>query len=150
MRVFNGVDELRAAKGTEIGTSEWFVVGQGRIDGFADATEDHQWIHVDAEKAKSGPFGTTIAHGFLTLSLLPKLVQGVYRVDGVKMGVNYGMNKVRFTNPVPVGGRVRAKVELTDVTDVSGGVQLALGVTVELEGSDRPALVAEWLTRQYV
>ncbi|SFM65251.1 Acyl dehydratase [Pseudonocardia ammonioxydans] len=150
MRVFNGVDELRAAKGTEIGTSEWFVVGQERIDGFADATEDHQWIHVDAEKAKSGPFGTTIAHGFLTLSLLPKLVQGVYRVDGVKMGVNYGMNKVRFTNPVPVGGRVRAKVELTDVTDVSGGVQLALGVTVELEGSDRPALVAEWLTRQYV
>ena len=148
MRVFNGVDELRAAKGTEIGTSEWFVVGQERIDGFADATEDHQWIHVDAEKAKSGPFGTTIAHGFLTLSLLPKLVQGVYRVEGVKMGVNYGMNKVRFTNPVPVGGRVRAKVELTDVTDVSGGVQLALGVTVELEGSDRPALVAEWLTRQ--
>lgn len=150
MRVFNGVDELRAAKGTEIGTSEWFTVGQERIDGFADATEDHQWIHVDAEKAKSGPFGTTIAHGFLTLSLLPKLVQGIYRVDGVKMGVNYGMNKVRFTNPVPVGGRVRAKVELTDVTDVSGGVQLALGVTVELEGSDRPALVAEWLTRQYV
>ena len=150
MRVFNGVDELRAAKGTEIGTSEWFVVGQERIDGFADATEDHQWIHVDAEKAKSGPFGTTIAHGFLTLSLLPKLVQGVYRVEGVKMGVNYGMNKVRFTNPVPVGSRVRAKVELTDVTDVSGGVQLALGVTVELEGADRPALVAEWLTRQYV
>lgn len=150
MRVFNGVDELRAANGTEVGTSDWFTVEQERIDGFADATDDHQWIHVDAEKAKTGPFGTTIAHGFLTLSLLPKLVQGVYRVEGVKMGVNYGMNKVRFTSPLPVGSRVRAKVDLTDVSDITGGVQLTLGVTVEVEGSDKPALVAEWLTRQYV
>ncbi|MEV1294250.1 MaoC family dehydratase [Pseudonocardia sp. NPDC049635] len=149
MRVFNGVDELRAAKGTEIGTSDWFAVEQERIDGFADATEDHQWIHVDAEKARGGPFGTTIAHGFLTLSLLPRLVQGVYRVDGVKMGVNYGLNKVRFTSPVPVGSRIRAKVDLVDVTDVSGGVQLTLAVTVEMDGSEKPALVAEWLTRQY-
>ncbi|MBC3194795.1 MaoC family dehydratase [Pseudonocardia sp. C8] len=150
MRVFNGVDELRAAKGTEVGTSDWVTVEQGRIDGFADATDDHQWIHVDAGRAASGPFGTTIAHGFLTLSLLPRLVQDVYRVDGVKMGVNYGLNKVRFTSPVPVGSRVRAKVELVDVTDVTGGVQLTLGVTVEVEGSEKPALVAEWLTRQYV
>jgi len=149
MRVFNGVDELRAAKGTEIGTSDWLTVEQERIDGFADATEDHQWIHVDAEKARGGPFGTTIAHGFLTLSLLPRLVQGVYRVDGVKMGVNYGLNKVRFTSPVPVGSRIRAKVDLVDVTDVSGGVQLTLAVTVEMDGSEKPALVAEWLTRQY-
>lgn len=150
MHVFNGVDELRAAKGTEIGTSDWFEVGQERIDGFADATDDHQWIHVDAERAKDGPFGTTIAHGFLTLSLLPKLVQGIYRVEGVKMGVNYGLNKVRFTSPLPVGSRVRARVTLVDVTDVTGGVQLTLGVTVDIEGSEKPAVVAEWLTRQYV
>ncbi|MEU6699920.1 MaoC family dehydratase [Pseudonocardia sp. NPDC046786] len=150
MRVFNGVDELRAAKGTEVGVSEWFAVAQERIDGFADATEDHQWIHVDAAKAADGPFGTTIAHGFLTLSLLPRLVQDAYRVDGVRMGVNYGLNKVRFTSPVPVDSRVRARVELVDVTDVTGGVQLTIGVTVEIEGSEKPALVAEWLTRQYV
>ncbi|MFP5019405.1 MaoC family dehydratase [Pseudonocardia phyllosphaerae] len=150
MRVFNGVDELRAAKGTELGVSDWLTVDQQRIDGFADATDDHQWIHVDPEKAADGPFGGTIAHGFLTLSLLPKLVQGVYRVDGVKMGVNYGLNKVRFTSPLPVGSRVRGKVDLVDVTDVSGGVQLTLAVTVEVEGSDKPAVVAEWLTRQYV
>ncbi|MEJ8279569.1 MaoC family dehydratase [Pseudonocardia spirodelae] len=150
MRVFDGVDELRAAKGTEVGESDWFTVTQERIDGFADATGDHQWIHVDPEKAAAGPFGTTIAHGFLTLSLLPVLVQGIYKVDGVRMGVNYGLNKVRFTSPVPVGSRVRARVELTDVSDISGGVQLTLGVTVEIEGSDKPAVVAEWLTRQYV
>ena len=150
MRVFDGVDELRAAKGTEIGTSPWLTVTQERIDGFADATDDHQWIHVDAERAASGPFGATIAHGFLSLSLLPKLVQSVYKVDGVKMGVNYGLNKVRFTSPLPVGSRIRARVELTDVSDVSGGVQLTLGVTVEVEGSEKPALVAEWLTRQFV
>ncbi|GAA1387593.1 MaoC family dehydratase [Pseudonocardia kongjuensis] len=150
MRVFNGVDELRAAKGTEVGVSEWFTVAQERIDGFADATEDHQWIHVDAAKAADGPFGTTIAHGFLTLSLLSRLVPDVYRIDGVRMGVNYGLNKVRFTSPVPVDSRVRARVELVDVTDVTGGVQLTIGVTVEIEGSEKPALVAEWLTRQYV
>ena len=150
MRVFNGVDELRAAKGTEVGTSDWVTVEQERIDGFADATGDHQWIHVDAERARTGPFGTTIAHGFLTLSLVPKLVQDVYRIDGVQMGVNYGLNKVRFTSPLPVGSRVRAKVDLVDVLDVSGGVQLTVGVTVEVEGSEKPALVAEWLTRQYI
>ena len=150
MRVFNGVDELREAKGTEVGVSEWFTVAQERIDGFADATEDHQWIHVDAAKAADGPFGTTIAHGFLTLSLLSRLVPDVYRIDGVRMGVNYGLNKVRFTSPVPVDSRVRARVELVDVTDVTGGVQLTIGVTVEIEGSEKPALVAEWLTRQYV
>ncbi|ALE75743.1 dehydratase [Pseudonocardia sp. EC080610-09] len=150
MRVFNGVDELREAKGSEVGASDWVEVGQEQIDGFAEATGDHQWIHVDAERAKDGPFGTTIAHGFLTLSLLPKLVQGVYRIEGVKMGVNYGLNKVRFTSPLPVGSRVRGRVEIIDVTDISGGVQIASKVTVEIENSEKPAVVAEWLTRQYV
>jgi acyl dehydratase len=149
MRVFNGADELRAAAGTEVGASEWITVEQGQIDLFADATDDHQWIHVDKEKAAAGPFGTTIAHGFLTLSLLPALIKGVYRIDGVKMGVNYGLNKVRFTSPVPVGSKIRAVVSLGEVTEAGGGLQVVNNVTVELEGSERPALVAEWLGRQY-
>ncbi|MCY7341598.1 MAG: MaoC family dehydratase [Pseudonocardia sp.] len=150
MRVFNGVDELRAAVGTRLGVSEWVTVGQSQIDTFADATGDHQWIHVDVERAKDGPFGTTIAHGFLTLSLLPVLVGTTFTVENARMGVNYGLNKVRFTSPLPVGSRVRADVELLDAADVTGGVQLTYNVTVEIEGSDRPALVAEWLTRQYL
>jgi acyl dehydratase len=150
MRVFNGVDDLRTAVGTTVGSSDWMTVEQGQIDGFADATHDHQWIHVDLDRAKEGPFGTPIAHGFLTLSLLPALIGQVYKVDGVKMGVNYGLNKVRFTSPVPVGSKVRGTVELVEVGDVPGGVQLVNKVTVEIEGSDRPALVAEWLTRQYL
>lgn len=150
MRVFNGVDELRAAKGTTIGESDWFTVDQSRIDGFADATDDHQWIHVDVDKAAAGPFGTTIAHGFLSLSLLPSLISQVYRIDNVRMGINYGLNRVRFTSPVPVGSKLRGIVELADVADVDGGVQLTTTITVEIEGSQRPALVAEWLTRQYI
>ena len=150
MRVFDGVDDLRTAVGTTIGSSDWLTIEQGRIDGFADATLDHQWIHVDPERAQEGPFGTTIAHGFLTLSLLPAMIARVYRVEGVRMGINYGLNKVRFTSPVPVGSKVRGTIELVEVGDVAGGVQLANKVTVEIEGSDRPALVAEWLTRQYV
>ncbi len=150
MRVFDGVDDLRAAVGTQIGSGDWMTVNQERIDTFADATGDHQWIHIDPERAKDGPFGTTIAHGFLTLSLLSVLVKDVYSVEGVKMGVNYGLNKVRFTSTVAVGSKVRANVELVEVSDVTGGVQLTTTVTVEIEGSERPALVAEWLTRQYV
>lgn len=150
MRVFNGVDELRTAVGTEIGVSDWITVDQHQIDLFAEATGDHQWIHIDPERAKAGPFGTTIAHGFLSLSLLSALVGQIYRVDGGKMGVNYGLNKVRFTSPVPVGSKVRGRIELIDVSDATGGVQLTNKVTVEIEGADRPALVAEWLTRQYV
>jgi acyl dehydratase len=150
MRVFNGVDELRGAVGETIGESGWFTVDQSRIDGFADATDDHQWIHVDADKAATGPFGTTIAHGFLTLSLLPVLIKDVYSVEGTNMGINYGLNRVRFTSPVPVGSKVRGVVELADVSDVTGGVQITTKVTVEIEGAERPALVAEWLTRQYV
>ncbi len=150
MRVFNGVDELRAAAGSQLGVSDWITIDQSHIDTFAEATGDHQWIHVDEERAKAGPFGTTIAHGFLTLSLLPVLVSQAYRVEGTKMGVNYGLNKVRFTSPVPVGSKVRGNIDLVSVADVDGGVQMTTKVTVEIEGSERPALVAEWLTRQYV
>jgi acyl dehydratase len=150
MRVFNGVDELRAAAGSQLGVSDWITIDQSHIDTFAAATGDHQWIHVDEERAKAGPFGTTIAHGFLTLSLLPVLVSQAYRVEGTKMGVNYGLNKVRFTSPVPVGSKVRGNIDLLSVADVDGGVQMTTKVTVEIEGSERPALVAEWLTRQYV
>jgi acyl dehydratase len=149
MRVFNGVDELRDAAGSNLGVSDWITLDQSRIDMFAEATGDHQWIHVDEERARTGPFGTTIAHGFLTLSLLPVLVNQTYRVEGTKMGVNYGLNKVRFTAPVPVGSKVRGSVDLLEVTDIVGGVRMTTQVTVELEGSSRPALVAEWLTLQY-
>lgn len=150
MRVFNGVDELRAAKGDELGASDWLEISQDRIDQFAEATGDHQWIHVDPAKAADGPFGTTIAHGFLTLSLTPMLGGQAYRVDGIKMAINYGVNKVRFTSPVPVGSNVRGRFELTDVTDVDGGVQTITKVTFEIEGSERPACVAETVTRYYV
>jgi acyl dehydratase len=150
MRVFNGVDELRAAVGTQLGSSDWITIDQSQIDMFADATDDHQWIHVDEERAKAGPFGTTIAHGFLTLSLLPSLIKQIYAVENVKMGINYGLNKVRFTSPVPVGSKVRGTIDLVDVSDVNGGVQVVNKVVVEIEGAERPALVAEWLTRQYV
>ena len=149
MRIFSGVEELRAAAGSPVGVTDWITVDQNQVNLFADATGDHQWIHVDQARAEQGPFGTTIAHGFLTLSLLPMLIAKVYRIEGGKMGVNYGLNRVRFTAPVPVGSQVRGNVELLDVSDVTGGVQVTTKVTVELAGSERPALVAEWLTRQY-
>jgi acyl dehydratase len=149
MRVFSDADELRAAAGSSIGTSDWVTIDQRRIDLFADATDDHQWIHVDAARAEDGPFGATIAHGFLSLSLLSALIAQVYEIDGGKTGINYGLNRVRFTAPVPVGSRVRGHVELLDVSDFDGGVQLTTKVTVEIEGAQRPALVAEWLTRRY-
>lgn len=150
MRVFNGVDELRAAAGSQLGVSDWITLDQSRIDTFAEATGDHQWIHVDQDKAKAGPFGTTIAHGFLTLSLLPVIGRQVYTVEGVQMGINYGLNRVRFTAPVPVGSTVRGSIELLEVTDVNGGVQVTNKVTLEIEGSDRPAVVAESLLRFYL
>lgn len=150
MRVFNGVDELRAAVGSQLGVSDWITLDQSRIDTFAEATGDHQWIHVDQDKAETGPFGTTIAHGFLTLSLLPVFGRQVYTVEGVQMGINYGLNRVRFTAPVPVGSTVRGSIELLDVTDVNGGVQVTNKVTLEIEGSDRPAVVAESLLRFYL
>ncbi|WP_432095868.1 MaoC family dehydratase [Streptomyces sp. bgisy100] len=149
-RVFGSLDELRAAVGEQLGTSDWLEVDQKRIDLFADATGDHQWIHVDSEKAAAGPFGTTIAHGYLTLSLLPALVPQLMRVDGVRMGINYGANKVRFPSPVPVGSRLRATGKIAEVAEVTDGVQLTTVVTVEREGGDKPVCVAETVSRFYL
>jgi acyl dehydratase len=145
MRVFDGVAELEEAVGTHLGHSEWHTVNQDQIDAFAAATGDHQWIHVDPAMAVEGPFGSTVAHGFLTLSLVPMLTWQVYKVEGVKMAVNYGADKLRFPSPVPVGSRVRAGVELTSVTPNKLGYQIATRVTIELDGSDKPACVADML-----
>jgi acyl dehydratase len=150
VRVFNGADELKAAVGEQLGTSDWVTVEQKQIDTFAEATGDHQWIHVDTEKAKSGPFGGTIAHGYLSLSLLPVFSAQIYKVENVKMGINYGLNKVRFTSPVPVNSRLRGSFELLEVSEVKDALQVVNKVTVEIEGNERPALVAEWVTRVYV
>jgi acyl dehydratase len=151
-RTINGIEELKTLVGEEIGVSDWFEVTQSRINAFADATEDHQWIHLDTERAKNAsPFGSTIAHGFLSLSLLPHLAAQAYRVEGeFKMGINYGLNRLRFVSPVPSGSRVRARFTLQSVEDVPGGSQLTLVATVEIEGGQKPALVAEWLVRYYV
>ncbi|HEY8373328.1 MAG TPA: MaoC family dehydratase [Pseudonocardiaceae bacterium] len=143
MRVFSDLEELARAKGEHLGYSTWHTVTQEQVNLFADATGDHQWIHVDPERATQGPFGTTIAHGYLTLSLIPKLAQEIYRVDGLRMGINYGTNKVRFPHPVPVGSRVRAGAELVEVRDVPQGKQVVMRYTVEIEGKDKPACVAE-------
>lgn len=143
MKVFNGIGELGKAVGTHLGYSPWHTVTQQQIDLFADATDDHQWIHVDPEKAAAGPFGTTIAHGYLTLSLVPKLAWRVYRVEGLAMSVNYGCNKVRFPAPVPAGSRVRAGVELVSLAPGPNGVNSISRVTIEREGADKPVCVAE-------
>ncbi|MGH3357015.1 MAG: MaoC family dehydratase [Nocardioidaceae bacterium] len=143
MRVFNGLEELGQAVGEHLGHSDWHTVTQDKVDQFADATGDHQWIHVDPERAKSGPFGGTIAHGYMTLSLIPMLGQQIYRVDGLTMGINYGANKVRFPAPVPVGSRVRAGAELVEMNESSQGAQAVVRMTVEVEGSQKPACVAE-------
>ncbi|MEU2868228.1 MaoC family dehydratase [Streptomyces olivoreticuli] len=146
-RIFSSSDELRAAVGEELGPSDWLEVDQKRIDLFAAATGDHQWIHVDPERAAEGPFGTTIAHGYLTLSLLPSLVPLLMRISPVRMGINYGLNRVRFPAPVPVGSRLRARAVITGVSEVEGGVQLTTAVTVEREGGDKPVCVAESVSR---
>ena len=144
------LDRLQPLVGTEIGVSDWLTNDQDRIDAFADATGDHQWIHVDAEKAAAGPFGSTIAHGFLTLSLTVALTQGIELDMGEpKMAINYGLDKVRFTAPVPVGSRIRARVELMDVAEKGGGIQVKRKVTIEREGEERPAMVAETLSLYY-
>jgi acyl dehydratase len=151
MRVFGSVGELRAAVGTSIGYSDWHTVDQAQVNAFADATGDHQWIHVDTERAARGPFGTTIAHGYLMLSLLPLLVSQVYRVEGVRMGINYGLNRVRFPAPAPTGSKLRVGVEVLSAEDASdGGVQVALKATVEREGGEKPCCVAETLVRLYL
>ncbi|MCX5044262.1 MaoC family dehydratase [Aldersonia sp. NBC_00410] len=147
MTDFTDFDALRAAVGTELGTSDWITIDQERIDRFADATGDHQWIHVDAERAAEGPYGKTIAHGFLTLSLLASITQEVMSVPNARMAINYGLGKVRFISPVTVGSRVRGTVTLDTVTDVSGGVQAERTVTITAEGADKPACVAVSLVR---
>jgi acyl dehydratase len=150
MREVASLDELKALVGTEVAVSDWFEVAQGRIDTFADATDDHQWIHVDpARCATESPFGAPVAHGFLTLSLLPVMLGNALRMSDVKMGLNYGLNKVRFPAPVPVGSRVRARLHLGSVEDIAGGAQLSWDVTVEREGSSKPVCVAEFLVRRY-
>lgn len=150
MRTFTSLDELTEAVGQELGTSPWLEIDQDRIDAFADATEDHQWIHVDTERAAAGPFGSTIAHGFLTLSLTVALTQSIELDMGEpKMGINYGLDKVRFTAPVPVGSRIRARVELMDVAEKGDGIQVKRKVTIEREGDERPAMVAETLSLYY-
>jgi acyl dehydratase len=143
MRVFTTFEEIEQAAGQEIGTSDWVEITQDRVNQFADATGDHQWIHVDVERAKSGPFGGTIAHGYLTLSLVPWLGSMVFHLDTPGAKLNYGVNKVRFPNPVPVGSRIRLKVTINAVTDIPAGKQLTVGHVVEIEGQDKPACVAE-------
>lgn len=150
MKTLNGIEGVREAQGQEWGTSDWFEISQERVNQFADATDDHQWIHVDVERAKQGPFGTTIAHGFLTLSLVVPLAGQVSRVEGIRMGINYGLNKVRFPNPVRVPARIRAHVKNLSVEDVEGGVQVTNQVTVEVESAEKPACVAETISRYYV
>ncbi|MFI7010943.1 MaoC family dehydratase [Streptomyces sp. NPDC050145] len=149
-RVFKSVDELKGAVGEQLGYSDWAEITQERINLFAEATGDHQWIHVDPERAKDGPFGTTIAHGYLTLSLLPLFGPQLITVEGMKMGVNYGTNKVRFPAPVPVGSRLRASATITNVEDVAGGVQVSVAFSVEREGGDKPVCVAESVSRYYL
>ena len=143
MRVFSSFEEIESAAGEEIGTTDWVEITQDRVNQFADATGDHQWIHVDVDKAKDGPFGGTIAHGYLTLSLLPWLGSQVFTLETPGAKLNYGVNKVRFPSPVPVGSRVRATASVGEVTDVSAGKQLTLKYVVEIEDQDKPACVAE-------
>jgi acyl dehydratase len=150
MRHFAKLHDLQAEIGHEIGVGEWITVDQKRIDQFAEATGDHQWIHVDPVRAATGPFGKTIAHGFLTLSLMPEMFASAFAVDDVRMGVNYGLNKVRFTAPVPSGGRVRGHFVLKGYHAIDGGAQLTVEVRMELEGSEKPVCVAESLSRRFI
>jgi len=143
MRVFNSFDEVAAAAGEEIGTTDWVTIDQERVDAFADATGDHQWIHVDVERAADGPFGGTIAHGYLTLSLVPWLGSQVFSLETPGARLNYGVNKVRFPHPLLVGKRIRGHVAFGDVTDLPAGKQLIIKYTVEIEGESKPACVAE-------
>jgi acyl dehydratase len=142
--------EIPSLKGQELGTSEWFEIEQERVNMFADATDDHQWIHVDLEAAKKGPFGGPIAHGFLTLSLFVPMWSQIFVVSDMTMGINYGLNKVRFPSPVPVGSKVRMTATLTDVEEVKGGgLQLAVAGVIEREGGDKPVAVVEALMRYF-
>jgi acyl dehydratase len=144
---FQSADELKAAVGTHLGFSDWLVIDQERIDLFAEATGDHQWIHVDPERAKDGPFGTTIAHGYLTLSITNMFLPQLVSVSTAKLGINYGANKVRFPAPVPVGSRIRVGGEVLEAEDVAGGVQVIVRLTVEVEGGAKPACVVDSVSR---
>ena len=149
MRTFSTVAELVAATGQDLGTTDWLTIEQKRIDQFAEATGDHQWIHVDAERAAAGPFGGTIAHGYLTLSLLPQFAWSVYAIENVAAGINYGLNRVRFITPVPVGSRLRSTLRLDSVAEITGGAQIVVTHTVEVEiaGEPKTACVAETISR---
>ncbi|MFK3979793.1 MaoC family dehydratase [Micromonospora sp. NPDC050397] len=149
MRTFASPAELAASAGESFGPGRWHQVDQGRVSLFADATDDHQWIHVDPERAAAGPFGGTVAHGYLTLSLLPALVTELYQVRGVRMGINYGLNRVRFPAPVRVGTRIRATAAIVEVVAVTGGLQVVTEVTVESEAGGKPVCVAQTISRFY-
>ncbi len=146
----NGIEELKALEGQDLGHTDWLQIDQSRVDTFADATDDHQWIHTDPERAAAGPFGGTIAHGYLTLALLIPLMSELLDVSGVRMSINYGLEKVRFPAPVPVGAKIRLKGQVADVAEVAGnGVQITVDFTVEIEGSTKPACVARAVYRHY-
>jgi acyl dehydratase len=149
MLTISGIDELRAKVGEELGVSEWHEVTQDEIGAFADATGDHQWIHVDPERAAATPFGSTIAHGLYTLSLGPRFTFALFTIEGFAFGLNYGYNKVRFPAPLPVDSRVRMRATLASVDDVPGGVQLTITQTFEREGEEKPVCVAESVARMY-
>jgi acyl dehydratase len=150
MKHYPRLQDMAALVGTELGVSDWLTVEQSRIDLFAQATGDHQWIHVDPDRAAAGPFGTTVAHGFLTLSLLPWFFKHGFVVDDVRMGINYGLNKVRFPAPVPVDSRLRARFRLLSYEPLDGGAQLLVEASIERDGSPKPVCVAESLTRRFV
>jgi acyl dehydratase len=150
MRDIASLEEMRALVGTEVAVSDWVEITQERVNQFAVATNDHQWIHVDVERSRrESPFGATIAHGFLTLSLVPAMLESALRMVDMKMGLNYGLNKVRFPAPVPVGSRLRARMSIESIEDIEGGAQVAWGVVIEREGSAKPVCVAEFLMRRY-
>lgn len=150
MKTFQTIADLSACVGQEVAVSDWLTISQQQVNLFAEATGDHQWIHVDIEKAAAGPFGGPIAHGFLTLSLIPKFFESTFEIVGSRMGVNYGLNKVRFTSPVPVGSRLRARMKLLASQAIdNNGVQMTWEVTVEREGSAKPVCIAESLVRRY-
>ena len=151
MRVFRRVEDLRAAIGDELGPTDWLLVDQARVDRFAGATEDRQWIHVDPGRAAAGPFGTTIAHGFLSLSLVPYFVNAVRRIEGARMGINYGLDRVRFPAPVPVGSRLRGRSTILGVEELPGdAVQTVVRTTIEIEGVAKPACVADMVSRHHL